>query len=168
MSTSLGGPIVNPAVFWQARTHGQYELSRRSICLLESTHNLCAAPDYRRRGLGTRLLHTCEWVVASEWALPAVHLHVDMANDAARALYTRAGYEPLPQYDAAGSPQLRERRRMDRDGRAAELAQPHRNLMAGSAHDIPACRLLVRVARDAQFAGLAIWHPMILSAASYI
>ena len=69
--------------------------------------NLCAAPDYRRRGLGTRLLHTCEWVVASEWALPAVHLHVDMANDAARALYTRAGYEPLPQYDAAGSPQLR-------------------------------------------------------------
>ena len=27
--------------------------------------NLCAAPDYRRRGLGTRLLHTCEWVVAS-------------------------------------------------------------------------------------------------------
>ena len=69
--------------------------------------NLCAAPDYRRRGLGTRLLHTCEWVVASEWALPAVHLHVDMANNAARALYTRAGYEPLPQYDAAGSPQLR-------------------------------------------------------------
>ena len=45
--------------------------------------------------------------MASEWALPAVHLHVDMANDAARTLYTRAGYEPLPQYDAAGSPQLR-------------------------------------------------------------
>ena len=61
--------------------------------------------------------------MASEWALPAVHLHVDMANNAARALYTRAGYEPLPQYDAAGSP-LRANYGGDRAARAPAGAAP--------------------------------------------
>ena len=81
-----------------------------------------------RRRLGTRLLHTCEWVVASEWARPAVHLHVDMANDAApptRAPATsRSRSTTPPARRSCARLRRRPRLRARAVGRGAADAQP--------------------------------------------
>ena len=65
--------------------------------------NLCVTPAYRRQRLGSRLLRTCEQYVARAWERRALYLHVDVHNAGAMALYTRAGFTPLPGADALGT-----------------------------------------------------------------
>ena len=49
---------------------------------------IAVAPEFRRRGIATALLHACE----AEMNLPVVRLTVRRSNDAAAALYYREGY----------------------------------------------------------------------------
>uniref|UniRef100_A0A7S3ARN3 N-acetyltransferase domain-containing protein n=1 Tax=Haptolina ericina TaxID=156174 RepID=A0A7S3ARN3_9EUKA len=53
----------------------------------------------RGRGVGRRMLRACEWLVAREWGMTELHLHVDQDNVAAAALYHAMGYDPLPAFD---------------------------------------------------------------------
>lgn len=54
--------------------------------------NLAVNPAYRRQGAARQLLQTCENVALS-WGFHRVYLHVMADNEAARALYARAGYQ---------------------------------------------------------------------------
>ena len=63
--------------------------------------NVAVSPAYRQRGLASELLRLCERLVRGVWSLPVLHLHVDMHNEAAVALYRSLGYEQLPEYDDA-------------------------------------------------------------------
>ena len=61
--------------------------------------NMAVLPTYRRRGLASRLLDACEWVVRSEWGRDELFLHHDLRSGPATArLY--ASFEPLPEFDA--------------------------------------------------------------------
>ena len=64
--------------------------------------NVAVLPEYRRRGLASKLLFAVEHVVREEWGMSALHLHLDLRNENARRLY--AAYEPLPEYDAMCTP----------------------------------------------------------------
>ncbi|PZO22056.1 MAG: GNAT family N-acetyltransferase [Leptolyngbya foveolarum] len=55
--------------------------------------NLAIDSTYRRQGAAKQLLHTCE-SVALQWGFDRVYLHVMADNQAARSLYTQAGYQP--------------------------------------------------------------------------
>ncbi len=55
--------------------------------------NLAIDPACRRQGAAKQLLHTCE-SVALQWGFDCTYLHVMADNQAARALYLQAGYQP--------------------------------------------------------------------------
>lgn len=56
-------------------------------------HDLFVRPDYRDRGIGSRLVEGAERRLAQE-NVDAVSLEVLAANEAARRFYARHGYEP--------------------------------------------------------------------------
>jgi len=63
--------------------------------------NLAVHPEYRRQGLGQRLLQLCE----ARLREPLLQLTVRASNEAAIALYKKAGYAPagiLRRYYAGG------------------------------------------------------------------
>jgi len=68
--------------------------------------NLAVRPSYRRRGVAKQLLDTCEALVRDTWSMPALHLHVDLNNTAAAALYRVCGYEQLAEYDGVCQPPI--------------------------------------------------------------
>ncbi len=49
-------------------------------------------PDYRRRGLGLRLVEACERVLRDERGLHVIAAHVEAGNAASLAMLARAGY----------------------------------------------------------------------------
>ncbi|MFN4194521.1 MAG: GNAT family N-acetyltransferase [Thermosynechococcus sp.] len=53
--------------------------------------NLAVHPDYRRRGIGRRLLHTVEASLCATYS--DLYLHVLAQNEAAQQLYARCGFE---------------------------------------------------------------------------
>lgn len=53
--------------------------------------NLAVHPDYRRRGIGRRLLHTVETRLSPSYS--HLYLHVLAQNQAAQQLYARCGFE---------------------------------------------------------------------------
>ncbi len=53
--------------------------------------NLAVVPEWRRRGVGQKLLRSCEQV-ARGWGFHELYLHVKRNNRAARGLYERVGY----------------------------------------------------------------------------
>jgi ribosomal protein S18 acetylase RimI-like enzyme len=55
--------------------------------------NLATSANYRRRGIGTRLLRHVERFVAMYWKAERLGLFVEKDNDAAIALYTKLGYQ---------------------------------------------------------------------------
>jgi len=54
--------------------------------------NLAVAPEYRRQGVGRRLLSRAETYVQRHWKAPALGLYVQDTNAAANALYEQRGY----------------------------------------------------------------------------
>jgi ribosomal protein S18 acetylase RimI-like enzyme len=54
--------------------------------------NLATAPEYRRRGIATRVLQRTERYVRSCWNAERMGLYVEKDNEDAMALYTRLGY----------------------------------------------------------------------------
>ena len=55
-------------------------------------NRLAVHPDYRRRGLGLRLIREAERVLRDERGLHVLAAHVETWNEASLALFTRAGY----------------------------------------------------------------------------
>ena len=55
--------------------------------------NLAIDCAHRRQGAARQLLHSCE-SVALQWGFHDIYLHVMADNQAAQALYARAGYQP--------------------------------------------------------------------------
>ena len=49
-------------------------------------------PDYRRRGLGLRLIHEYERVLRDARGLHVISVHIEAANAASLALFAKAGY----------------------------------------------------------------------------
>ena len=54
--------------------------------------NLAVKNDYRRLGIGTKLLSECERI-ALDWGYSETRLHVLAGNDAAKQLYLGSGYQ---------------------------------------------------------------------------
>ncbi len=54
--------------------------------------NLAVKEKYRRRGIGSQLLHKCE-EIALDWGYQEIRLHVLNENDTAKRLYTRNNYQ---------------------------------------------------------------------------
>jgi ribosomal protein S18 acetylase RimI-like enzyme len=54
--------------------------------------NLAVAQDYRRLGIGSRLLIACEQI-ALDWGYQETQLHVLDGNESAKQLYCRNGYQ---------------------------------------------------------------------------
>lgn len=55
-------------------------------------NRLAIHPDYRRRGLGLRLIAACEHLLRDERGLHVIACHIEDWNDASIALFTKAGY----------------------------------------------------------------------------
>ena len=55
-------------------------------------NRLAIHPDYRRRGLGLRLIDACEHLLRDERGLHVISCHIEDWNDASIALFTKAGY----------------------------------------------------------------------------
>ncbi len=55
-------------------------------------NRLAVHPDYRRRGLGKRLIGEAERVLRDERGLPVISAHIESWNQASLALFTQAGY----------------------------------------------------------------------------
>lgn len=55
-------------------------------------NRLAVHPDYRRRGLGLRLIRECERVLRDERGLHVLAAHVEAWNEASIALFEKAGY----------------------------------------------------------------------------
>ena len=55
-------------------------------------NRLAVHPDYRRRGLGLRLIREAERVLRDERKLHVLAAHVETWNEASLALFTKAGY----------------------------------------------------------------------------
>lgn len=60
--------------------------------------NLAIHPNYRRRGIASHLLTSCE-VLAKRWGFQDIYLHVLEDNVGARSLYQKLGYQ-IKQSDA--------------------------------------------------------------------
>ncbi len=54
-------------------------------------------PDYRRRGLGLRLIRECERILRDERGLHVLSVHVEHWNAASLALFEKAGYHRHPE-----------------------------------------------------------------------
>lgn len=54
--------------------------------------NLAVGESYRRRGVGSKLLRSCEQI-ARQWGFQEICLHVLETNSAARQLYISSGYQ---------------------------------------------------------------------------
>ena len=84
--------IGNPEVV------GTVEISLRSSSFWSSEpqypyiSNLAVRQNYRRMGIGSRLLAECE-AIALDWGYREIHLHVLERNDAAKQLYCQNGYQ---------------------------------------------------------------------------
>ncbi|BCX11568.1 MAG: GNAT family N-acetyltransferase [Thermosynechococcus sp.] len=78
-----------------SRCVGSVEVHLREIKGQPSPYlsNLAVHPDYRRRGIGRRLLHTVETHLCSTYS--DLYLHVLAQNQAARQLYDRCGFEVI-------------------------------------------------------------------------
>lgn len=66
-------------------------------------YNVVVDASFRGQRIGSRLLRSCEHLVRREWGYGEVHLHVDLGNAHAVALYEGSGYEALPEFDAAAA-----------------------------------------------------------------
>jgi RimJ/RimL family protein N-acetyltransferase len=55
-------------------------------------NRLAIHPDYRRRGLGLRLIAACEHLLRDERGLHVISAHIEDWNTASIALFTKAGY----------------------------------------------------------------------------
>lgn len=55
-------------------------------------NRLAIHPDYRRRGLGLRLIAACERLLRDERGLHVISAHIEDWNAASIALFTKAGY----------------------------------------------------------------------------
>jgi ribosomal protein S18 acetylase RimI-like enzyme len=73
---------VRSPLFWEIGHHKPYVY----------ISNLAVDRDYRRQGIGKKLLEVCE-VKASEWGFPEIYLHVLDNNREARQLYLSLGYQ---------------------------------------------------------------------------
>jgi len=68
-------------------------LFRSNGGFIPSISNLCTSPDYRRRGIATRLLNACERYTTTYWEdTDYMGLFVEQDNHAAIALYEKSGY----------------------------------------------------------------------------
>jgi ribosomal protein S18 acetylase RimI-like enzyme len=74
---------------WQGDRHGYIS-------------NLAVGQGFRRRGVATALLKSCEQV-ARQWQIEELRLHVMEDNPAARALYRDAGFSTLQAEDSPAS-----------------------------------------------------------------
>jgi ribosomal protein S18 acetylase RimI-like enzyme len=60
-------------------------------------NRLAIHPDYRRQGLGLRLIRECEHLLQEERGLPVISVHVEDWNKASLALFAKAGYHRHPE-----------------------------------------------------------------------
>lgn len=74
---------------WQGDRHGYIS-------------NLAVGQGFRRRGIATALLKSCEQV-SRQWQIDELRLHVMEDNPAARALYRNAGFSTLQAEDSPAS-----------------------------------------------------------------
>ena len=62
----------------------EFDSQKRAACLM----TLAVRPEFRKRGIGAAMLHTCEEAFPEK----NYYLNVDEANEAAIRLYEREGY----------------------------------------------------------------------------
>ena len=99
-----GCGIFDPANSWLLRNPGTGELQGVVLCSRvrhDAAHitQLCVAPRWRARGLGTRLLaHCLEHLAQSRIA--TVSLTVTASNTGARSLYERHSFRTLHRFEA--------------------------------------------------------------------
>ncbi|MEO6835514.1 MAG: GNAT family N-acetyltransferase [Candidatus Tumulicola sp.] len=90
----------NETPFWIA-SHDDVLVGSISIFHHEHaglTIGMLVRASWRRRGIGKALLErSCTW--AGEHGLPALSLHVFPHNDAARALYRKAGFREIERFE---------------------------------------------------------------------
>jgi ribosomal protein S18 acetylase RimI-like enzyme len=98
-----GGRDAEGAVLWQLqhfpKTYLVAERDGRLLGVVLGTHDgrkgwinrLAVHPDYRRRGLGRRLLHVCERALNAE-GIEIIAALVERDNDESAAFFARAGY----------------------------------------------------------------------------
>ncbi len=55
-------------------------------------NRLAVHPDYRRQGLGLRLIHEAERVLKEERGLHVISAHIESWNESSLALFAEAGY----------------------------------------------------------------------------
>lgn len=79
-------------VFVQLKMKGRMELADGARCAY--VHSFRVRPEYRRAGLGTRLMEAAEGDLVRR-GFQAVTLNVSRQNPAARRLYERLGYEVI-------------------------------------------------------------------------
>jgi ribosomal protein S18 acetylase RimI-like enzyme len=58
--------------------------------------NLAVDNAFRRMGIATALVDTCEDIVLDEWGKQTLHLRMNESNNAAMEMYRRFGYEIAP------------------------------------------------------------------------
>jgi ribosomal protein S18 acetylase RimI-like enzyme len=76
--------------------------------------NLAVAPDRRRSGVASALVHACEHVAAVEWGCSEQTLFVDRANEPAIELYSSLGYRVVSSMPAdRPQPRAGQTRRLD-------------------------------------------------------
>lgn len=88
LATAQSGKIVGTAEISQRSCEAWRLLPPKRAYI----SNLAIEPAYRRQGVAQQLLHTSEKIAIS-WGFQRVYLHVMADNEAARALYERAGYQ---------------------------------------------------------------------------
>ena len=60
--------------------------------------NLVVSPTWRRRGVAKGLMKSAERIVARKWKCSELGLYVEKANQRAKELYARTGYEVVPSF----------------------------------------------------------------------
>jgi GNAT superfamily N-acetyltransferase len=56
--------------------------------------NLLVSPDYRKKGLGLKLISACE-DLAKSWGHSAINLHVETKSTPALSLYIKSNFMPV-------------------------------------------------------------------------
>ena len=90
----LSNPLLTMDGDKDPSSNGEEDSSSiKSVAFSPAITNLATAPEWRRRGIASRMLTVAERVVQRKWEYNELGLFVEKTNDAALALYKRQGYE---------------------------------------------------------------------------
>lgn len=66
--------------------------------------NLAVSPEYRRRGIASRLLGSASRYVRQEWTCPNLRLYVEKENEPAFSMYNNLGFRVESEANSRGKP----------------------------------------------------------------